>query len=67
MGSMYTALPNRTSGIHRAQTMCANRPSSVCFNAPPVTGHRQHTAEDNDEQRRQVRQTHVPTGTYGTP
>ena len=37
IGSKKTVLAKRTSGIQRPQTTWAQRPSSVCLNAPPCT------------------------------
>uniref|UniRef100_A0A0B7AXD7 Uncharacterized protein n=1 Tax=Arion vulgaris TaxID=1028688 RepID=A0A0B7AXD7_9EUPU len=54
MGSKKTVLAKPTSGIHRAQTTWAQRPSSVCLNAPPLLdtdSSQQHEmgTEDNDD------------------
>lgn len=40
IGSKNTVFANRTSGIHKAQTTCAQVPLSVCLNAPPWFGHK---------------------------
>ena len=54
MGSRKTVLANRTSGIQRPHTTCAQRPSSVRLKAPPLLGQRQHSTlrEGDCRQRR---------------
>lgn len=67
IGSILSALPTLTSGIHRAQHRCAQLelPGRTLFSAPPFTGQRMQLASMSPTE--QARHSHSPNGIVGTP
>lgn len=83
IGSMYTELLTPTSGIQIAHKRCAQAPLLVCLYAPPSFGQKMQSCAGDQRREWQgwiarlttgfsgstvhFRQSHWPSGMYGTP
>jgi hypothetical protein len=66
MGSINVGFPRTHSGTQIAHNRWAHFPLEVCLNAPPSFGHNKHSTRVSGDTVH-FRQSHCPSGIYGTP